>query len=288
MKFIGRRQSSNVEDRRRMSGGKRTIFGGGIAGIIVVIIVYFMNGGDAMQVLQTIQQQSSQTTESSDIAISAEEDEMANYISVVLADNEDVWNKLFSESGIEYREPKLVLYKEGTQSGCGNASSAIGPFYCPADEKVYIDLGFFEELQTRFGAAEGDFSIAYVLSHEVGHHVQYLLGTMQKVTQRQKSLSEAEANKLSVALELQADFYAGVWAHYTQKYKNVLEEGDIDEALSAASAVGDDMIQKKSQGYVVPDAFTHGSSEQRMYWFRKGFSSGDVNQGDTFAELGLE
>lgn len=288
MKFIGRRQSSNVEDRRRMSGGKKTIFGGGIAGIIVVIIAYFLNGGDAMQVLQNIQQQSSQTTESSDVAISAEEDEMANFISVVLADNEDVWNKLFAESGIDYREPKLVLYKEGTESGCGNASSAIGPFYCPSDEKVYIDLGFFDELQTRFGAAGGDFAVAYVLSHEVGHHVQFLLGTMQKVSQAQKRLSETEANKLGVALELQADFYAGVWTHYTQKYKNVLEEGDIEEALSAASAVGDDMIQKKSQGYVVPDAFTHGSSEQRMYWFKKGFSSGDVNQGDTFTELGLE
>jgi uncharacterized protein len=287
MKFIGRRESSNIEDRRRMSGGQKTIFGGGILGIIIVIIAYFLNGGDALQVLQNIQQQSSQTTESTDVTITPEEDEMAKYISVALADNEDVWHKIFSDNGMEYREPKLVLYKEGTESGCGNASSAVGPFYCPSDEKVYIDLGFFNELQTRFGAAGGDFAIAYVLSHEVGHHVQNLLGTMQKVSQAQNNLSEPDANRLSVAVELQADFYAGVWAYYTQKYKDVLEEGDIDEALSAASAVGDDMIQKKSQGYIVPDAFTHGTSEQRMYWFKKGFTTGDINQGNTFEELGL-
>jgi uncharacterized protein len=285
MKFIGRRQSSNVEDRRRIPGGRKTIFGGGLIGIIIVLVTFFMNGGDAIQVLQDVQQQSSQSYESSEVVIDPAEDEMATYISVALADNEDVWNKLFSESGMEYKEPILVLYKEGTESGCGNASSAIGPFYCPADEKVYIDLSFFQELKTRFGAAEGDFSIAYVLAHEVGHHVQFLLGTSQKVVQEQRGLSEAEANKLSVALELQADFYAGIWAHYTQKYKNVLEEGDIEEAMSAASAVGDDKIQKKSQGYVVPDAFTHGTSEQRMYWFKKGYTSGDVEQGNTFAEL---
>lgn len=288
MKFIGRRQSSNVEDRRRMSGGQKTIFGGGIIGVIVVIIMYFMNGGDASQVLQSIQQQGVQSEETSDVQISAEEDEMAQFISVALADNEDVWNKIFSDNNEEYREPKLVLYKQGTESGCGNASSAIGPFYCPSDEKVYIDLGFFDELQTRFGAQGGDFAIAYVLAHEVGHHVQYLLGTMQKVNEARNNLSEAESNKYSVALELQADFYAGVWANYTQKYKDVLEEGDIDEALSAASAVGDDMIQKKSQGYIVPDAFTHGTSQQRVYWFKKGFNTGDIQQGNTFAELGLE
>jgi uncharacterized protein len=275
-----------VEDRRRIPGGQKTVFGGGIIGIAIVVILYLFNGGDPGQLLQDIQQQTDQTEESSgNVQISAEEDEMTKFISVALADNEDVWNKVFTENGLEYKEPKLVLYKEGTQSGCGFASSAIGPFYCPSDEKVYIDLGFFDELQTRFGASGGDFAIAYVLAHEVGHHVQFLLGTMQKVSQEKRNLSETEYNKLSVALELQADFYAGVWAFYTQKYKNVLEEGDLEEALSAASAVGDDMIQKKSQGYVVPDAFTHGTSKQRMYWFKKGFETGDINQGDTFADL---
>jgi predicted metalloprotease len=286
MKYIGRRQSSNVEDRRRMSGGKKTVFGGGIVGLIILAVVYFAGGGDVSQFLQELQQQGSQTEQSSNAAIDPGEDEMAEYISVALADNEDVWNKIFSENGMVYSEPKLVLYREGTQSGCGNASSAIGPFYCPADEKVYIDLGFFEELQSRFGAAEGDFAISYVLAHEVGHHVQHLLGVSEKVSEKQQSVSEKEANKLSVALELQADFYAGIWTYYTQKYKNVLEEGDIEEALSAASAVGDDKIQKKSQGYIVPDAFTHGTSEQRMYWFKKGYNTGDIEQGNTFEELG--
>ncbi len=286
MKYIGRRQSSNVEDRRRMSGGKKTVLAGGVIGIVIFIISYFVSGGDVSQIFQDIQQQGSQSYQTADAEIDPAEDELAEYISVALADNEDVWNKLFSENNMKYIEPKLVLYREGTQSGCGNASSAIGPFYCPADQKVYIDLSFFEELQTRFGASKGDFSVSYVLAHEIGHHVQYLLGLSEKVYKVQQGLSEIEANKLSVAMELQADFYAGIWTHYTQKYKNVLEEGDIEEALSAASAVGDDKIQKKSQGYVVPDAFTHGTSEQRMYWFKKGYTTGDIQQGNTFRELG--
>lgn len=286
MKYIGRRQSSNVEDRRRIPGGKKTIFGGGIVGLIIIAVMYFAGGGDVSQFLQQLQQQGSNTSQSSESVDDPAEDEMATFIAVALADNEDVWNKIFSESGMNYKEPKLVLYREGTQSGCGNASSAIGPFYCPADEKVYIDLGFFEELQSRFGASEGDFAIAYVLAHEVGHHVQNLLGVSNKVHQAQEQLSEKEANKLSVAMELQADFYAGIWTYYTQKYNNVLDQGDIDEALSAASAVGDDKIQKRSQGYVVPDAFTHGTSEQRMYWFNKGYKTGEVDQGNTFEEFG--
>jgi hypothetical protein len=207
---------------------------------------------------------------------------MARFISVALADNEDVWNQVFTEMGSTYDEPVLVLFRDGTESACGFAATATGPFYCPGDHKVYMDLSFFDELKTRFGAQGGDFAVAYVLAHEVGHHVQTLLGISGKVQEQRKRLPEAEGNKLLVALELQADFLAGVWAHYTQKYKNVLEEGDIEEALSAASAVGDDRIQKKTQGYIVPDSFTHGTSEQRMYWFKKGYTTGDLNQGNTF------
>jgi uncharacterized protein len=286
MKWIGRRESTNVEDRRGMPGGQKLVFGGGLVGVIVFLAVYFMGGGDSAQLLNELQKQTSQTAQVSDTVTNQAEDEMAKYISVALADNEDVWNKIFSEKGLTYEEPKLVLFRGSTESPCGNASAATGPFYCPVDRKVYIDLSFFDELKTRFGASEGDFSVAYVLAHEIGHHVQNLLGISDKVRAKQDDLSEKEANKLSVALELQADFLAGVWAYHNQKYKNVLEEGDIEEALSAASAVGDDRIQKKSMGYVVPDAFTHGTSEQRMYWFKKGFSTGNIEKGDTFQELG--
>ncbi len=283
MKWMGRRESDNVEDRRRFSGGKIAL-GGGLVGIIVIVINLLM-GGDPNQLLQQMQQQA--TTQTTSQETSAADDEMASFIKVALADNEDIWKKIFQENGIEYREPKLVLFRDATQSGCGNASSAVGPFYCPADEKVYIDLSFFDELKSRFGAQGGDFAIAYVLAHEVGHHVQHLLGTSDKVHEMQNQLSETEANKLSVALELQADFYAGVWANQNQKINNVLEDGDIEEALSAASAVGDDKIQKKAQGYVVPDAFTHGTSEQRMFWFKKGYQTGKLQEGNTFKELNI-
>lgn len=283
MKWIGRRESDNVEDRRKFSGGKIAL-GGGLVGIIVIVINLLM-GGDPNQLLQQMQQQAATQTTSQEP--SAADDEMASFIKVALADNEDIWKKIFQENELEYREPKLVLFRDATQSGCGNASAAVGPFYCPADEKVYIDLSFFDELKSRFGAQGGDFAIAYVLAHEVGHHVQHLLGTSDKVHEMQNQLSEIEANKLSVALELQADFYAGVWANQNQKLNNVLEDGDIEEALSAASAVGDDKIQKKSQGYVVPDAFTHGTSEQRMYWFKKGFQTGKLQEGNTFKELNI-
>ncbi|HMR46743.1 MAG TPA: neutral zinc metallopeptidase [Bacteroidia bacterium] len=283
MKWMGRRESDNVEDRRKFSGGKIAL-GGGLVGIIIIVINLLM-GGDPNQLLQQIQQQAATQTTSQEP--SAADDEMASFIKVALADNEDIWKKIFRENKLEYREPKLVLFRDATQSGCGNASSAVGPFYCPADEKVYIDLSFFDELKSRFGAQGGDFAIAYVLAHEVGHHVQHLLGTSDKVHDMQNQLSETEANKLSVALELQADFYAGVWANQNQKLNNVLEDGDIEEALSAASAVGDDKIQKKSQGYVVPDAFTHGTSEQRMFWFKKGFQTGKLQEGNTFKELNI-
>jgi predicted metalloprotease len=283
MKWQGRRESDNVEDRRRMSGGKIAL-GGGLIGVVFLIINLLM-GGDPEQVLQQVQSQSAQEANSE--PLSEQENEMASFIKVALADNEDVWNKLFSENGLQYREPKLVLFKNSVQSGCGGASAAVGPFYCPADEKIYIDLNFFNELKERFGAQGGDFAIAYVLAHEVGHHVQNLLGTSEKVHQMQQQVSEKQANKLSVALELQADFYAGVWTHHNEKLNKVLEEGDIEEALSAANAVGDDHIQKKAQGYVVPDAFTHGTSEQRMYWFKRGLSSGNLQNGNTFSELNI-
>ena len=210
---------------------------------------------------------------------------MGEFVSTILADTEDVWKKIFQENGLTYEEPKMVLFRNNVETACGSATSASGPFYCPGDRKVYMDLTFFEELKTRFGAQGGDFAIAYVIAHEVGHHVQTLLGTSAKMRQLQEGKSEAEANKLSVALELQADFFAGLWTHYNQNTNQMLEPGDIEEALSAANAVGDDAIQSKMQGHVVPDSFTHGTSEQRMYWFNRGFKSGDINQGDTFKEL---
>jgi hypothetical protein len=206
------------------------------------------------------------------------------YASVTLADNEKVWNQLFAQNNAQYREPTMVIFGAQTQSPCGMADEQTGPFYCPADEKIYLSLSFFNELTKRLGA-HGDFAFAYVISHEVGHHIQHILGTTTKVRQLQSRQNESGANKLSVAMELQADFYAGVWAHYNEALHNTLEEGDIEEALSAANAVGDDRLQKQAQGYVVPDAFTHGTSQQRMYWFKKGYETGDLSQGNTFDEL---
>lgn len=283
MKWSGRRQSDNMEDRRGVSGGK-IVAGGGIIGLIIIAINLFM-GGDSSAVLNEINNQlqnngTQQTTE-----LTERDKEMGRFVATVLADTEDVWTKIFAENGMTYEKPKLVLFRDSVQTACGGASSASGPFYCPADKKVYMDLAFFDELQSRFGAKGGDFAIAYVIAHEIGHHVQTLLGTSGKVRQLQQKTDEAGANKLSVAQELQADFYAGLWTHYNEEMNKILEEGDIDEALSAANAVGDDAIQKRAQGHVVPDSFTHGTSAQRMYWFKKGFESGDFKQGDTFAEL---
>jgi len=281
MKWLGRRESNNVEDRRSMSGGKVAL-GGGIIGIIFLIIQTYMSG-DPTQLINAVTQNNS--TNNTEQPTTAADDEMAKYVSVVLADNEDVWNAIFTDMNSQYEEPKLVLFRGSVETACGGASSASGPFYCPADKKVYMDLGFFEELKNRFGAKGGDFAVAYVIAHEVGHHVQNLMGTSGKVQARKSELSEKEGNKLSVALELQADFYAGIWAHYNQKTKNVLEEGDIEEALSAANAVGDDHLQKQAQGHITLDAFTHGTSEQRMYWFKLGYESGDLSKGNTFKEL---
>jgi predicted metalloprotease len=281
MKWLGRRQSDNVEDRRGMSGGKVAI-GGGVIGIIILLVNVF--GGENAKLITPVleQLQGGQTQTEAAAPLSKEDEEMGNFVRVILADNEDIWSKIFEENGMTYKNPKLVLFRGSVNTACGGASSASGPFYCPGDQKVYMDLGFFEELKTKFGAKGGDFAIAYVIAHEIGHHVQTLLGTSEKMHQEQEGKSEAEANKLSVALELQADFYAGVWSHYNEKN---LDMGDIEEALSAANAVGDDAIQSKMSGQVVPDSFTHGTSEQRMYWFKKGFKTGDIKQGTTFEEI---
>ncbi|AFL81263.1 putative metalloprotease [Aequorivita sublithincola DSM 14238] len=283
MKWQGRRQSGNLDDRRGMSKGKLAA-GGGIIVTLIVLGLQFFGGETGQQLAPIVEQlgnsQSGQQTEQRELT--AQEKEMGSFMGTVLADTEDVWNQIFSENNIgDYVEPQMVLFTDAVSTGCGNASSASGPFYCPADQKLYMDLAFFDELKTRFGAKGGDFAIAYVTAHEIGHHVQTLLGTSQKVTQLQRQ-NRSEANKLSVALELQADFYAGVWAHYNQEY---LEEGDIEEALSAANAVGDDAIQKRSRGDVQPDSFTHGTSQQRMKWFMKGYKTGDIKQGDTFSEI---
>jgi len=284
MKWIGRRQSENTEDQRGFSKGKAAI-GGGIIGIIILLIQVF-GGESAQQLTPALQQlQQNQGTEQPTQELTPEQKELGEFASTVQADTEDVWKKIFQENNLTYENPKMVLFTNTVETACGSANAASGPFYCPGDQKVYMDLAFFEELKTRFGAQGGDFAIAYVIAHEVGHHVQTLLGTSAKVRKLQEGLSEAEANKLSVALELQADFYAGLWARYDQELNKMLEAGDIEEALSAANAVGDDAIQTKLQGHVVPDSFTHGTSEQRMYWFNKGFNSGDIKQGDTFKNL---
>ncbi len=279
MQWRGRRESGNIEDRRGISGGHVAF--GGIGGLIIAAIVYFL-GGDPSQLPQ---QQSDQATQNS--SADNPNDTLRGYVGVVLADTEDVWDSLFTNMHKQYVKPTLVLFSGQTEAGCGYASAASGPFYCPSDEKVYVDLSFFNELTNRFGASNGDFAMAYVLAHEVGHHVQNLLGITDKVDQLHARMSDEQYNKYSVKLELQADFFAGVWAHYDQQMKHVLDAGDINEALSAANAVGDDRLQKESQGYVVPDAFTHGTSEQRMYWFKKGYTTGDISQGDTFNDPGL-
>ncbi len=282
MKWQGRRQSSNVEDRRGMGFGTKAVAGGGLIGIIILLLSIF--GGENVQQLLPVLQQIAQTTQvqtEDSRELTAEEIQVGQFVSTVFGDTEDAWHKIFRDNGMKYKEPGMVLFTGVVQTACGNATSSVGPFYCPADEKVYMDLDFFEELRVRFGAKGGNFAMAYVIAHEVGHHVQNLLGINQKVREAQRGLSETQANKLTVRQELQADFFAGVWAHHVEEY---LEAGDIDEALSAAHAVGDDAIQKRMQGYVVPDAFTHGTSEQRKHWFTKGYQTGDIRYGDTFSD----
>ncbi|RXZ00587.1 KPN_02809 family neutral zinc metallopeptidase [Fictibacillus sp. S7] len=274
MKWQGRRQSTNVEDRRGMGG--KTLVGGGLGGIVLVLVVMLL-GGNPSDVLNSL---STTSTDNSSVPYeeSDQEKELASFVSVVLADTEDVWKKEFEEEGKEYKNPKLVLYNGTVQSACGTAGSSVGPFYCPGDQKLYIDLSFYQELKNEFHAP-GDFAMAYVIAHEVGHHVQNLLGTMDQGSRQ--NLSKTQANAQSVRVELQADYYAGVWAHEAQGM-DLLEKGDVEEAIRAASAVGDDTLQKKAQGYVVPESFTHGTSEQRMRWFNKGLKNGTIEGGDTF------
>lgn len=281
MKWTGRRESSNVDDRRGLSGGKIAA-GGGVAGIVIYLL-YTLLSGNNIDPSQIQQQLSEQTNQSSQLTPEEQkaDDERVSFVKVVLAETEDVWNKIFAEKGQQYSEPVLVLFRGVVESACGNASAASGPFYCPGDNKLYIDLSFYQDLQYKLNAP-GDFPMAYVVAHEVGHHIQNLMGTADKVNRLRQQISETEFNKYSVMMELQADFYAGVWAHHTQKMKNILDEGDIEEALNAASAIGDDRLQKQSTGQVMPDAFTHGTSAQRMYWFKKGYETGDIKQGDTF------
>lgn len=278
MRWRGRKESSNVEDRRRIS--PKGILGGGIGGIVILVVVLLL-GGDPSSILENIPS----GEPGSNYVETPEEKELAQFVSVVLAETEDVWHRIFNEENAAYLEPTLVLFSGRVESACGIAGSATGPFYCPGDQKLYIDLSFYDELRTRF-KAPGDFAMAYVIAHEVGHHIQNLTGVIDEVHKLRSQLSESEYNKYSVRLELQADFYAGVWAHYTQR-ADLLEEGDLEEALNAASAIGDDRIQKSTQGYIVPDSFTHGTSEQRKRWFYRGYTTGDINQGDTFSARDL-
>jgi predicted metalloprotease len=277
MLWQGRRESDNVEDARGSGGGGRLVLGGGI-GTVVLVVLYLLLGGDPQALFNSQQAQLPQTAQYDS---QAPRDEASKFVAVVLANTEDAWNEIFRQMGREYQEPRLVLFTDMIQSGCGFASGATGPFYCPQDRRVYIDLGFFRELQQRLGAG-GDFAEAYVIAHEVGHHVQNLLGISDRVQAMRRRVSEAEYNQLSVRLELQADFLAGVWARYTDRVKHVVEAGDIEEAMRAAAAVGDDRLQYRSRGHVVPDSFTHGTSEQRVRWFRRGYETGDLSQGDTF------
>lgn len=277
MKWLGRRGSGNIEDRR--SGGGLAV-GGGITALIAIVFS-LLTGQNPMELLGLLDGGGSGTQQEAPLETKVDQDEKGHFVSVVLADTEDVWNKLFNEEGNQYKEPTLVLFSGAVNSACGSASSATGPFYCPGDEKVYIDLSFYDELQNKFGAP-GDFAMAYVVAHEVGHHIQNILGTSDKLEQARGRISQEEYNQLSVRLELQADFLAGVWAHHAQRMKNILDEGDIEEALNAANAIGDDRLQQQTQGRIVPDAFTHGTSAQRMRWFKKGYETGDIDQGDTF------
>ena len=286
MRWQGRRQSGNVEDRRR-SGGRGLAIGGGIGGVggIIILVLYLLLGGNPSEITPSLQGEGA-VAPSEAGELSQEQREMGEFVSVVLADIEDVWNEQFRQMGADYREPRLVLFSGQAESACGYNSAAVGPFYCPGDENVYLDLEFFEDMQRELDAP-GDFALAYVIAHEVGHHVQNLLGVMEEVSTRQARLGEREANQLTVRLELQADFLAGVWAHYARQSSDFLDSADIEEGINAAGAVGDDRIMQRTQGRVVPDAFTHGTSAQRIRWFRKGLESGDLEQGDTFSAARL-
>ena len=281
MRLTGRRESSNVDDRRRSGGGKKA--GMGIGGLAIAALVIWLMGGNPLSVLNQVDlgsvlmEQSGGTHQPT-----AEEEELAKFSSQILAGTEDVWAQEFKKMGRTYQPPRLVLFTGSVQSGCGGASSSMGPFYCSADQSVYIDLSFFSQMKQQLGA-DGDFAYAYVIAHEVGHHVQYLLGILDNAHQQMSRLSEKESNRISVRLELQADYFAGIWAYHDNKMFNSLEDGDIEEGLNVASKIGDDYLQKQAQGYTVPDSFNHGTSAQRVRWLRKGLNSGDINGADTFS-----
>ncbi len=284
MKLDGRRMSDNVDDRRRMSGGAKAGIGGIGALLLAAVIGYFSGGtqGALNAVVNEVTNSQTQTVTPNDREFTAEEQQLADFSSQILAGTEDVWGQIFQEQGWgEYKKPVMVLYTDGVQTACGQGSAQMGPFYCSGDEKLYIDLSFFTQMKRQLGA-DGDFAYAYVIAHEVGHHVEYMTGTLQKAHQQMERLSQAEANKVSVRLELLADFYAGVWAHHDNKRFSSLEDGDIEEAIDCALKIGDDYLQKKAQGYAVPESFNHGTSKQRMKWFKLGLETGDVRRGTTF------
>ena len=283
MKLDGRRESSNVEDRRGMGGGKKAGFAG-IGGIIIAMAIAYFTGGNPLEAgMQAAQQSMGGNTEVTEgqREFTQEEQELATFSTQILAGTEDVWTQIFKENGSKYQVPTMVLYTDATQTACGQGSAQMGPFYCSGDQKLYIDLSFFTTMKKSLGA-DGDFAYAYVIAHEVGHHVEYLTGTLQKVHEQMAKLSQAEANKLSVRLELLADFYAGVWAHHDNKRFQSLEDGDIEEAINCAQVIGDDYLQKKARGYAVPESFNHGTSKQRMKWFKLGLETGDISKGTTF------
>ena len=283
MRWKGERESENVEDRRSISAGQIAL-GGGLGTILIVLLASFLTGADPRVLMQRF---GAQPRQQAPAAVDPREERQAALVKTTLALTEDVWGEIFAKAGRTYRKPFLVLFRDQVRTdGCGLASTAVGPFYCPADEKVYIDLAFYEELERRF-KAPGEFAQAYVIAHEIGHHVQNLLGISEKVSRMQRQVSKSEANSLSVMLELQADYLAGVWAHHAERRKHILEEGDIEAGLNAAARIGDDALQKQTQGYAVPDSFTHGTSAQRVRWFRKGLVSGDINGGDTFSSQEL-
>lgn len=282
MRLDGRRESSNVDDRRRKGGGKKA--GIGIGGLVIAALITWMMGGNPLSVLTQADLGDMLTEQSGgSYEPSAQEEALAKFSKQILAGTEDVWTQEFKKMGRTYRAPRLVLFHGSVQSGCGGASSQMGPFYCSADESVYIDLSFFSEMKQQLGA-DGDFAYAYVIAHEVGHHVQHLLGILDNAHQQMSRMSEKESNRMSVRLELQADFLAGIWAYHDNRMFNSLEDGDIEEGLNVASKIGDDYLQKQAQGYTVPDAFNHGTSAQRVRWLRKGINSGNVNDGDTFSQ----
>ena len=286
MRTDNMRESENVEDRRGLGGGGMRppmLVGGGIGGVLIVVVILLL-GGNPQQLLQQMGQPQGGGGGGGGgaVATTPAQDQQARFVAKVLGDTEDVWSEQFRKSGKRYQAPRLVLFTDTVDSACGMASAATGPFYCPADAKVYIDLAFYEDLAARFGAP-GDFAQAYVIAHEVGHHVQNLLGISRRVHEQQQRVSKAEANDLSVRLELQADFFAGVWAHHAQGARQLLEAGDIEEAMRCAAAIGDDRLQRRARGTVAPETFTHGTSEQRARWFRKGLETGDLSQGDTFS-----